>query len=213
MRQLKPPIYNPDRENETPVPRCDMHPMAFDTPVTSKNRIDSVNGSKKSSHQHAKIDRFTRKQPCHGTTHHQNKQKFPVNRRLLWKCYHNNKPKAKKVLAGAAAQNFVETDVEMDSSLENNYTTPENVNNIVTKKEPHFSSLENDDIGTMDSFFEDWQSDGDVSWLGEMPPPKVDKYALQLKIADQLSGNIPFALNVSPNIMPLCLNYFLYFIC
>lgn len=144
MRQLKPPIYNPDRENETPVPRCDMHPMAFDTPVTSKNRIDSVNGSKKCSHQHAKIDRFTRKQPCHGTTHHQNKQKFPVNRRLLWKCYHNNKPKAKKVLAGAGAQNFVETDVEMDSSLENNYTTPENVNNIVTKKNlffPHWKMM------------------------------------------------------------------------
>lgn len=52
-----------------------------------------------------------------------------------------------------------------------------------------------------------WEGDGEVSWVGEMPIPMHDKYALQVKTADILSGDKPFNMNVSKVFLCEMTNY------
>lgn len=143
-----------------------------------------------------------------------------TKQRLGWKLWHK-----KATSTNTKHHGFIETDVGINSNhslcsqikqTPATFTTswvntgmaaeqqsPECAMPLVAtiKQELNFSTLAKEDDGTINTLFDDWQSsdDGEVSWIGKMPPPQVDNCAIQVKVADKLSGNIPFAMNVRPS--------------
>lgn len=70
---------------------------------------------------------------------------------------------------------------------------------LIPKIEPVFEDLSTRDNSIIDSVFSEWEGSDDVCWKGTMPKPicHSNPEAILTKTDDKLSGNIPFAVNVS----------------
>lgn len=226
MRPIRPPTYNKRRVQEKPVPLCEVNfeapiPNAPENDVDGENHIAiQVNAARVSKmrmpairqvprnrsiltrpvQSNAKIHSLQSKISKRGSDvicgnrgiFAQKKKRFQPFKANMMKSKFGNRSKGLRLKKSNV---FTETNIEPENQL----SMLSNSLEVAVKLEPAFEQLSKDDEEGVASVLSEWQigEDPEVSWKGEMPIPIRSRGTVEVKANDKLSGNMPFATNVS----------------